>query len=103
MISSLIRLSRAFGLFRGDGDSEPLAWMIIYSDGSMGMLKTQESFRKQGLGSFLLKRVTEEVLSLGLVPCVHIEDDNSVSKIFFGKYGYEIGDNTQWIFHTLSH
>ena len=95
IISSIIRLKRAFGLFRED--RELLAWMMIYSDGSMGMLKTKEAFRKQGLGSFLLKKVTEEALRLGLVPCVHIEEGNTVSRRFFGKFGFEAGDSTQWI------
>ena len=98
MISQLTKLNRVFGLFK-DQDSEPLAWMLIYSDGSLGMLHTREEERCRGLGSFLMKSVVEEALKLGLVPCVHIEDDNEISKRFFGKYGFQRGDFTQWIFH----
>lgn len=102
MITVLIRLKRVFGLFseEGAGDSEPLAWMLIYSDGSAGMLKTREAHRNKGLGSFLLRRVMEIVLELGLVPCVYIEDDNEVSKRFFKKCGFVQGDFSQWIFHN---
>ena len=64
------------------------------------MLKTREAHRNKGLGSFLLRRVMEVVLELGLVPCVHIEDDNEVSKRFFKKCGFVQGDFSQWIFHN---
>ena len=100
MINVLVRLNRVFGLFseEGEGDTEPLAWMLIYSDGSAGMLKTSKAHRNKGLGSFLLRRVVEKVLELGLVPCVHIEDDNEISQRFFRKWGFVQGDFSQWIF-----
>merc|ERR1711874_329551 len=102
MINVLVQLKRVFGLFSGEegGNPEPLAWMLIYSDGSAGMLKTREAHRNKGYGSFLLRRVVEKVLELGLVPCVHIEDDNEISKRFFRKFGFVQGDFSQWIFHN---
>ena len=51
-------------------------------------MKTREAHRGKGLGSFLLRRVMEKVLELGLVPCVHIEDDNEISKRFFRQFGF---------------
>ena len=64
------------------------------------MLKTREDHRNKGYGSFLLRRVMEKALELGLVPCVHIEDDNEISKSFFRKFGFVQGDFSQWIFHS---
>ena len=77
-----------------------VGYQDIFSDGSAGMLKTREAHRNKGYGSFLLRRVVEKVLELGLVPCVHIEDDNEISKRFFRKFGFVQGDFSQWIFHN---
>ena len=63
------------------------------------MLKTKEEFRGQGVASFLLKKTTEIMLSLGLVPCVQIEDDNLVSQRFFRKHGYLGLELAQWVHH----
>ena len=66
------------------------------------MLNTREAHRNKGYGSFLLRRVMEKVIELGLVPCVHIEDDNEISRRFFRKFGFVQGDFSQWIFHSPS-
>ena len=63
------------------------------------MLKTREGFRNRGIASFLLKAVTEKMLSLGLVPCVQIEDDNVVSQRFFRKHGFVSSELAQWVTH----
>ena len=68
-----------------------------FSDGVAGMLRTREKFRKKGLASFLLKKTAEKMLDLGLVPCVHIEDDNLVSQTFFNKNGFVCSELAQWV------
>ena len=61
------------------------------------MLKTNERFRNQGLATRLVRRCVEEAADIGLVPFVHIEDDNIMSKNFFTKMGFKIGDEANWI------
>ena len=55
------------------------------SQGSLGMLTTTETFRKRGFGSFLVQKVVDEAVKQGVVPYVHIEDDNIQSQNFFKK------------------
>ena len=50
------------------------------SQGSLGMLTTTETFRKRGVGSFLVQKVVDEAVKQGVVPYVHIE--NSISGVF---------------------
>ena len=68
-----------------------------FSEGVAKMLKTREDFRNKGLGSFLLKKTAEKMLDLGMVPCVHIEDDNVVSQTFFNKNGFVSSEVAQWL------
>ena len=72
---------------------------IVFSEGVAGMLRTREDFRNKGLASFLLKKTAEKMLDLGLVPCVHIEDDNLVSQTFFNKNGFVSSEVAQWLTH----
>ena len=39
------------------------------------------------------------MLDLGLVPCVHIEDDNLVSQRLFNKNGFVSSELAQWVIH----
>ena len=63
------------------------------------MLRTREDFRNKGVASFLLKKTAEKMLDLGLVPCVHIEDDNLVSQRLFIKNGFVSSELAQWVIH----
>ena len=72
---------------------------ISFSEGVAGMLRTREDFRNRGVASFLLKKTAQKMLDLGLVPCVHIEDDNVVSQTFFNKNGFVSSEVAQWQTH----
>ena len=69
------------------------------SQGSLGMLTTTEDFRKRGFGSFLVQKVVEEAVKQGVVPYVHIEDDNIQSQKFFQKLSFLKRDTAIWINH----
>ena len=69
------------------------------SQGSLGMLTTTETFRKRGFGSFLVQKVVDEAVKQGVVPYVHIEDDNIQSQEFFKKLGFIKRDTAIWINH----
>ena len=75
---------------------------IVFSEGVAGMLRTREDFRNRGLASFLLKKTAEKMLDLGLVPCVHIEEDNLVSQTFFYKNGFVRSEVAQWVTHKTA-
>ena len=61
------------------------------------MLRTNERFRNRGMATKLVRRCVQEAAYLGLVPFVHIEDDNILSKNFFTKMGFIMGDEATWV------
>ena len=63
------------------------------------MLRVLEDYQGQGLGKQLVKTMVGEALKLGLVPFVHIEDDNEMSKKFFSKLGFNMSEEANWINH----
>ena len=116
MIASLATLGKVFGLFVAE-EKMPVAWMVMYrlvvllsvlvischsSQGSLGMLRTDGQFRRRGFGSYLVKRVVEEAVKQGVVPYVHIEDDNLQSQEFFRILGFIKMDTAVWINHYPS-
>ena len=73
---------------------------MYFSDGSIGMLKVHEDYQRRGLGRLLVYRMVGEAVKIGLIPFVHIEDDNEVSKAFFRRLGFREGDTAIWINHV---
>ena len=63
------------------------------------MLSTVENFRKQGFASLLVQKVLQEAIKEGVVPYVHIEDDNLQSQEFFTKLGFSKMDKAVWVNH----
>merc|ERR1711892_1273440 len=53
----------------------------------------------KGFGSFLVQKVLQEAIKEGVVPYVHIEDDNLQSQEFFTKLGFSKMDKAVWINH----
>jgi len=95
MLEGLIKQKKLLGLFI-EGNTEPVAWITIYSYGSMGMLNTKEQFRRQGWGQVLVSAAKEYARSLGLVPYVHIEEDNLISAKMFKKLGFVPDQYAVW-------
>jgi len=102
MISGLARLGKVFGLMIPQQEIIPVAWMVMYSQGSLGMLRTREGFRNLGLGSYLVEKVVGETLKQGISPYVHIEDDNQASQNFFTRLGFIQREPVVWINHYPS-
>ena len=45
--------------------------------------------------------VVKAAVRLGLIPLVHIEDDNSLSQKFLLKLGFHKGEQADWIEHIF--
>jgi len=95
MVEGLIQQEKLLGLFLPDAN-EPVSWITIYSYGSMGMLFTREDYRRRGLAKILVKAARDYTRSLGLVPYVHVENDNTVSARFFDQLGFTKDQYAVW-------
>ena len=69
---------------------------IIPSCGSLGMLFTREDYRRQGLARILVEAARDYTRSLGLVPYVHVAEDNTVSARFFHQLGFTKDKYAVW-------
>ena len=65
------------------------------------MLKTDTRYRNRGYGCLLVDTAVKEAVRLGLIPLVHIEDDNSLSQKFMLKLGFHKGEQADWIEHIF--
>ena len=65
------------------------------------MLTTMDSYRKRGFGRALAETAVKEAVELGLIPLVHIEDDNSVSQDFWTKLGFQKGEHEVTFFPLI--
>jgi len=97
MLKTLVDIGRVFGLFVKD-EKEPVAWMLIYGDGFLGMLRTNEKYRNRGFGSLLVETLVEEVKSRGLIPVLCIEDGNDFAMNFYSKRGFKKCLTVYWFF-----
>merc|ERR1719342_496957 len=87
MIATHAKFGKVTGLFL-QGEENPVAWILLYSQGSIGMLHTRKEFRRRGFGAFLVQNLVKRTSEQGLIPYVHIEDDNEMSKNMFLKLGF---------------
>ena len=63
----------------------------------MGMLHTVAEYRRQGCAKYLVRAAKAYTRGLGLVPYVHVEEDNQISAGFFEKLGFVKDQFAVWI------
>ena len=63
----------------------------------MGMLYTNEKYRRQGCAKILIREAKEYAKTLGLVPYVHVEEDNLASGRLFEQLGFVKDQYAAWI------
>jgi len=98
MVERQVRLGRVLGLFPPD-NTNPVAWMQIYSFGALGMLWVEPGYRRQGLASYLVSQLVEQAGQAGLLPYVHIEDDNTLSQTVMSRLGFTQAEPAVWVIH----
>ena len=77
-----------FGALEGE---TLLGFIGRHSDGTMGMLKVFEAYRRRGIGAELEKYLIGSVMSQGRVPVCDVYADNAASISLEGKLGMTAG------------
>ncbi len=82
----------------GKGGAEnrtPVAWVVTYENGSVGMLYTADAHRRRGLATEICRRLVE---AHHPAPFLFIEAGNHASqRLFEGKLGFERVANVAWV------
>ncbi|KAK7083210.1 hypothetical protein SK128_011726 [Halocaridina rubra] len=76
----------------------PIAWITTHHYGSLGMLMTDEKYRRLGLASLVTETAARLHVADGYVPHVHVHFDNPTSAEFFEKLpGWKKSHTATWI------
>ena len=84
-------LSRCFRL-----DGVPVSWVVQREDGSIGIMYTLASHRRNGLGQVLSKHLINDVIAKGQTPYVHIHTHNEPSLALAKSLGFQIHSEVVW-------
>ncbi|XP_069190808.1 uncharacterized protein [Procambarus clarkii] len=79
-------------------EETPVSWMSPTMYGSIGMLGTDDSYRKLGLGRLVIKVMGRLYASQGFIPNAHVAYDNPSSIATFSKIpGWENTHTVAWM------
>eukprot|EP00048_Salpingoeca_helianthica_P022903 m.21031 g.21031 ORF g.21031 m.21031 type:complete len:410 (+) comp7984_c1_seq1:45-1274(+) len=84
-------------------DGKPACWMVTYHYGSIGMLHTLESHRRQGLARAVVLALCNHlrIVRPGMAPFCHIIDDNTPSRALFESMGFVRRGTADWAEYRL--
>jgi GNAT superfamily N-acetyltransferase len=96
-ISTIIR-SLPCVCARTVADGRPVCWMVTYHYGSIGMLHTVDSHRRQGLARAVVLALCNHlrIVRSYMPPFCHIIDDNAPSRSLFESMGFVRRGTADW-------
>lgn len=71
-----------------DADAKPIAWILTYAYGAMGMLYTLPEHRGKGYAKLLVSAMAKRLHAEGLPIYCFIEEENRVSYRLFKGLGF---------------
>ncbi len=72
---------------------EPVCWVLVHEDDSMGIMYTKEAYRRHGLAEVVTRDLTQRIIEVGKTPYLQIVDGNEKSHGLARKSGFEkVGD-----------
>lgn len=77
-------------------DNEPVCWVLVHEDNSMGIMYTKEEHRRKGLAEVVSRDLTRRILSEDQIPYLQIVDGNEKSHGLAKKCGFEKVGDCEW-------
>lgn len=93
-IANRIRKGNALGIYE---DSKLVAWIATHDDGAMGLLHVLPEYREKGYGYELTVALTTRLCEQGMLPFIHIEEDNKKSMNLALKVGFVKYRRIHWL------
>ncbi|XP_042225930.1 uncharacterized protein LOC121868964 [Homarus americanus] len=85
----------------GDEDI-PISLIASAKNGALGMLRTEESYKKQGLGTLVTRAAARLQANQGYFPLANVELDNKASRAMFTKMPEFINTHiVSWMFQDI--
>lgn len=77
-------------------DDEPVCWVLVHEDNSMGIMYTKEEHRRKGLAEVVSRDLTRRILENNQTPYLQIVDGNVKSHGLAQKCGFEKVGDCEW-------
>jgi predicted GNAT family acetyltransferase len=77
-------------------DNEPVAWVMLHRDNSVGIMYTKEAYRGKGLAYQLSMDILDQVISSNNIPFIHINIGNDASYNLAAKCGFKRYKEVFW-------
>lgn len=85
---------RPSSVYRVDG--EPVAWVLLHRDNSMGIMYTKKAYRGKNIAFELSMDIISKVIQKGQIPFIHIGIENQPSFILAKKCGFKPYKTIYW-------
>lgn len=69
--------------------------------GALGLLQVEEPFKRQGLGSLVVRYMSKLLAKQDLEVTAPVIDSNMASRALFKNLGFEIVDEVYWIYKRM--
>lgn len=86
--------NRPSSVYRVDG--QPVAWVLLHRDNSMGIMYTQKAYRGQNIAYELSMDIIQKVIKKGDIPFIHIGLGNEASFALAKKCGFKRYKEIYW-------
>ncbi|XP_037090692.1 uncharacterized protein LOC119110920 isoform X2 [Pollicipes pollicipes] len=73
------------------------AWALLNASGSIGVLHTEEAWRRRGYGTAVMATLSRACVELGLHPCAATTKDNAASMGTLRRVGYREAFTGVWL------
>ncbi len=86
--------NRPSSIYRVDG--EPVAWVLLHRDNSVGIMYTKKAYRGQGIAYDLSMDIISKVIEKDQIPYIHINVGNHASFSLAEKCGFKRYKEVFW-------
>lgn len=80
----------------------PVAWMLTYKVGAIGMLHVVEEHRSLGLAKYIIYKLSKKLLEMGQPAYLLVEENNIKSIDLHKKCGYSIDHACDAVLYKVS-
>lgn len=77
-------------------DGDPVSWLLIHKDNSLGPMFTKEAYRKEGYAIDVTLSLVEELLKDDKIPYLHVVKGNFASNKLAEKCGFKEYGECEW-------
>lgn len=95
LFRKMMKYNPSLGAF--DSQDLLMAWCFIYQSGVLTALQVDEQYKRQGLGSLIVRGMSKTLAEKGWDTIACVVDGNTASHNLFMKLGFYVIDEVHWV------